>query len=72
MPIPWKRLRCVLEHDGFVFRPGQGDHWKGRKPGVPRPVVIPAYEEVGLHIIRGNMRTAGMSRERYLALLAKC
>jgi hypothetical protein len=71
-PIPWKRLRCVFELDGFVFRPGQGDHWKGRKPGIARPVVIPAYDEVGLDIILGDMRTAGMTRERFLALLAKC
>lgn len=71
-PIHWKRLRCVFEHDGFVFHPGQGDHWKGRKPGIARPVVIPVYDEVGLDIILGNMRTAGMTRKRFLTLLAKC
>jgi hypothetical protein len=43
----------------------------GEKPGVPRPVVIPEYREIALDIIRANMRTAGMSRERYLELLEK-
>ncbi len=70
--VSWRRLRCVFERDGFVFRKGRGDHWVGEKPGIARPIVIPEYSEVGLDIIRANMRTAGMSRERYLALLAKC
>lgn len=71
-PISWKRLRCVFEHDGFVFKPGKGDHWKGEKAGVARPIIIPAYDEIGLDIIRSCMRTAGMTRERYLQLLEKC
>jgi predicted RNA binding protein YcfA (HicA-like mRNA interferase family) len=71
-PVHWKRLRRVFELDGFVFTPGRGDHWKGEKPGVARPIVIPAYDEIGLDIIRSCMRTAGMSRERYLKLLEKC
>ena len=71
-PISWHRLRCVFEHDGFVFSPGKGDHWKGEKPGIARPIVIPAYAEVGLDIIRGCMRTPGMTRDRFLELLNKC
>lgn len=44
-PISWKRLRCVFEHDGFIFHPAKGDHWIGEKPGTARPIVIPAYHE---------------------------
>jgi hypothetical protein len=58
--------------DGFVFRKGKGDHWVGEKSGVLRPVVIPAYSEIGLDIVLANMRTAGMSRSRFLKLLEKC
>ena len=36
-----------------------------------RPIVIPKYKEVGLDIIRRNMRTAGMSRKEYLSFLSK-
>jgi hypothetical protein len=71
-PMPWRRLRCVFELDGFAFRKGKGDHWVGEKKGVLRPVVIPQYSEVGLDIIHANMRTAGMSRSRFLELLKKC
>jgi len=35
-------------------------------------VVIPVYTEVDVEIIKRNMRTAGMSRERYFELLDQC
>ena len=71
-PVLWRRLRCVFELDGFVFRKGKGDHWVGEKSGLLRPVVIPAYSEIGLDIVLANMRTAGMSCSRFLKLLEKC
>jgi len=39
------------------------------KAGVIRPVVIPRYASVPVFIIKNNLRTAGMSRERYFELL---
>ncbi len=36
-----------------------------------RAVVIPEYDEVDVEIIKNNMRTAGMSREKYFELLKK-
>ena len=41
------------------------------KPGVIRPVVVPKYAAVPMFIIKNNLRTAGMSRERYFELLSK-
>jgi hypothetical protein len=74
-PLHWKQLVCVFRQDGFTFRKrsrGGTSHWVGEKPGVARPVIVPEYDEVSLDIIRANMRTAGMSRERFLELLARC
>jgi len=34
-----------------------------------RPIVIPDWPAVPVFIIKNNMRTAGMSRERYFQLL---
>jgi hypothetical protein len=63
----------VFQNDGFIFKKRTGgSHWAGEKAGVARPVIVPEYDEVGEDIIRANMRTAGMSRKRYLRLLAKC
>jgi hypothetical protein len=39
------------------------------KPGIARPVIIQQGTEVPVFIIKNNLRTAGMSRERYFAIL---
>ena len=41
------------------------------KPGVLRPVVIPMYSQVPVFIIKNNLRTAGMTRDRYFQLLSQ-
>ena len=71
-PVKWKTLECIFLKDGFVFERQEGDHRAYSKKGVLRPVVIPTYKEIDLDIIQSNMRTAGMSRERYFEILAIC
>lgn len=56
---------------GFVFARQQGSHRSYVKPGIARPVVIPAYDEVPVSIIRNNLKTAGLSREDLLEILAE-
>lgn len=68
-PVSWKVLVRIFEADGFVQERTTGSHIILAKEGVIRPVVIPKYDELGLDIIQSNMRTAGMSRERYFELL---
>jgi predicted RNA binding protein YcfA (HicA-like mRNA interferase family) len=71
-PIHWKILECVFLNDGFVFERQEGSHCTYKKEGILRPVVIPTYKEVDKEIIKSNLRTANMSRERYFELLALC
>ncbi len=71
-PITWQRVRCVFEQEGYVVVRQEGDHLVMTKPGARRPVVIPQYREVPEFIIKNNMRSANMSRERYFELLALC
>lgn len=68
-PIHWKILEKIFLLDGFVYKRTKGDHRLYEKPGIIRPIVIPTYDEVDDDIIHSNMRTAGMSRERYFQLL---
>ena len=68
-PIHYKTLVAIFERDGFVFDRQRGDHLIYVKAGVIRPLVIPAYPQVPVFIIKNLLRTAGMSRERYLELL---
>ncbi|WP_219341338.1 type II toxin-antitoxin system HicA family toxin [Nevskia soli] len=61
----------VFAADGFRCVRTEGDHMVFTKPGITRPVVIPKYNSVPIFIIKNNLRTAGMSRERYFELLNK-
>ena len=68
-PVPYSTLVAIFERDGFVFDRQRGDHLIYTKPGVIRPLVIPAYHEVPVFIIKNLLRTAAMTRERYFELL---
>lgn len=68
-PTSWQTQVKIFEADGFVFDRQKGSHLVYVKDGVLRPVIIPRYTEVGVAIIKSNMRTAGMSRIRYFELL---
>jgi len=70
-PVHWRVLERVFLAAGFRFARQEGSHRSYTKPGIPRPVVIPAYEEVPVAIIRHNLKTAGISREEYFHLLEK-
>ena len=69
-PVSYKQLVRVFEADGFRCVRQEGDHMVFTKIGVIRPVVIPKYNAVPVFIIRNNLRTAGMSRDRYFELFA--
>jgi predicted RNA binding protein YcfA (HicA-like mRNA interferase family) len=68
-PVSYKELVRVFEADGFRLARERGDHMVFTKPGVIRPVIIPRYDPVPVFIIKNNLRSAGMSRERYFELL---
>ena len=72
VPIHWRKLVCIFEKDGFTIIRQEGDHIVLSKPDCTRPIVIPQYREVPVFVIRNNMRTAGMDRERYFELLKQC
>lgn len=71
-PVHWQRLECVFLKAGFKFERESGSHRLYSKKGVPRPIVIPKYDEVGRDIINSNCRSAGISRDKYFELLDQC
>jgi predicted RNA binding protein YcfA (HicA-like mRNA interferase family) len=71
-PIHWRRLVCVFEREGFTVVRQEGSHVVMTKPGSARPIVIPHYREVPVFVIRNNLRTGSISRERFFALLSEC
>ncbi|MBI5970931.1 MAG: type II toxin-antitoxin system HicA family toxin [Deltaproteobacteria bacterium] len=68
-PVPASKLRKVFEKAGFECVRIEGDHFVYTKKGIPRPVVIPNWDELPVFIIKNNLRTAGISREEYFSLL---
>ena len=69
-PIPYQTLVRVFELEGFTVKRHKGDHLVLTRPGVIRPVVIKTSpREVPVTHILTNLRTAGISRERYFELL---
>jgi predicted RNA binding protein YcfA (HicA-like mRNA interferase family) len=71
-PVDWRTLEKVFQAAGFQFDRQEGSHRSYVKAAVARPVVIPAYREVPVFVIRNNLKTAGISRDEYFRLLEQC
>ncbi len=71
-PVHWKTLERIFLQAGFRFIRQEGSHRSYTLEEVVRPVVIPAYREVPVFIIRNNLKTAGISRDEYFRLLDEC
>jgi len=62
-------LKEVFLAAGFRFARQEGSHRSYTKAGVLHPIVIPAYDEIPISVIKNNLKTAGISREEYFRLL---
>ena len=71
-PVHYKKLIGVFKTAGFACVRIEGDHMIFTKAGVLRPVVVPMYPEVPVFIIKNNLKTGGISRERYFEILGQC
>ena len=71
LEIHYRKLIKVFEIDGWKFHHQTGSHLHLVKPGYKRPVTIPTYKSVPVFIIKNNLKTAGITRERYFELLEK-
>jgi len=69
VPVPYQKLVRVLEAEGFALVRERGDHMIFSKPGVLRPLVVSRYDALPIFIIKNVIRTAQISRERYLELV---
>ena len=70
-PTDWKTQVKIFELYGCRYKRKKGSHHVLTFSGAKRAVVIPEYDEIDIDIIKSNMRTVGMSREEYFALLKK-
>lgn len=70
-PTNWQTQEAIYKKLGFVLERESSSHRVYSKKGVVRPLILPKYDEVGLDIMKSNMRTAGISRKEYLKILKK-
>jgi len=70
-PTSWRIQLKIFKLFGCTYKRKKGSHHILNCPGAKRAVVIPEYDEIDIDIIKNNMRTVGMSRERYFELLAE-
>lgn len=71
-PVSAAKLVRVFEAEGFKVSRQRGDHVMMTKRGIRRPlVIVVGGGEVPVTHILTNLRTAGISRERYLEVLER-
>ncbi len=70
-PTDWKTQLKIFEFYGCRYKRKEGSHHILTYPGAKRAVVIPEYNEIDVEIIKNNMRTVNMSRDKYFELLKK-
>ncbi len=68
-PISWREFVKIFEKEGWVFSRTKGDHVIYTKRCYARPVVISKDNVIEVFVIKNNLRTAMISRERYFVLL---
>ena len=70
-PLHWKKLVCAFKKLGYEQVRQEGSHIMLKIKGK-RPLVIPAYDSVGLDIITRLINTTGIDREKFFELLKGC
>jgi predicted RNA binding protein YcfA (HicA-like mRNA interferase family) len=68
-PQNYRSLISVFLKVGYSVDRQEGSHIVMTKPGTARPLVIPAKPDVPVFVIKNLLRSSGMKREEYLALL---
>ena len=70
-PVSSRQLVRFFESRGYRQDRQKGSHLAMVRPGVARPVIIPMHSEVSTDVIKSNLRTAGISRDYFLAWLGR-
>lgn len=69
--VSWRKFEKFLFKVGCTFKRQKGDHRIYWKPGIPRPVVVPQERVLPLFIILNNLRVLGITKEKFLEVIAK-
>jgi predicted RNA binding protein YcfA (HicA-like mRNA interferase family) len=68
-PIHWRDFERFLFASGCKFIRERGDHRVYAKNGLKRPIVLPKKADIGVDIIKNNLRTLQIEHDKYLETL---
>ena len=68
-PIARQKFERFLAYVGCTFERQKGSHRIFSRPGLTRPVVVPARGIITRHLVMSNLRTLGITPEEYLSKL---
>ena len=66
--VSGRQARRAFERAGWTYTRTTGDHMQLTMPGK-RTLAVPDYDELPTFILRGLIRTAGMTVDKFIALL---
>jgi len=67
-PISWKEFDKFLLFLGCKFKHQRGSHRVYTLAGLKRPIIVPAYGEIPMFVIRNNLRLLGKTVDEYLEI----
>ncbi len=70
-PTGWKKQIKIFKLSGCKYKRKKGSHHILTHPKAKRAVVIPEYDSIDVEIIKNNMRSVNMNRDKYFELLRK-
>lgn len=70
-PVSWKEFEKFLLFLDCKFKHQKGSHRVYTRAGLKRPLIVPAYGDIPIFIIRNNLRLLNMKVEEYLDILKK-
>lgn len=68
-PVSWKEFEKLLLFLGCEFKRQKGSHRIYTRTGLKRPLIVPAYGQAPIFVIRNNLRLLNMTVEEYLNIL---
>lgn len=69
--IKWKDFEKFLLFIGCNFVRQKGSHRIYERPGLARPIVLPAYKSLPIFVIKNNLRLLDTSVEQYLEIIER-
>jgi len=68
-PIPWRRFEQFLFKVDCEYVRQKGSHRVYWRTDFNRPIIVPTYDDLPIHIIKNALRLLKISTEEYLRII---